>query len=67
MSKKGIEEAIKEAHEAADEAIDELQEDITEARNSVMEWLHTERTFKQAELLVAGLGIVAIIWTVGSM
>jgi len=67
MAKKGIEEAIKEAHEAADEAIDELQEDITEARNSVMEWLHTERTFKQAELLVAGLGVLAVIWTVGSM
>lgn len=67
MAKKNIEDAIKEAHEAADEAIDELQEDITEARNSVMEWLHTERTFKQAELLVVGLGILAVIWTVGNM
>lgn len=67
MSKKSIEEAIKEAHDAADEAIDELQEDITEARNSVMEWLHTERTFKQAELLVAGIGVIAIIWAVGSI
>jgi vacuolar-type H+-ATPase subunit H len=67
MAKKSIEEAIKEAHDAADEAIDELQEDITEARNSVMEWLHTERTFKQAELLVAGIGVVALIWAVGSI
>lgn len=67
MAKDKIEEAIKEAHEAADEAIDELQEDIAEARNSVMEWLHTERTFKQAELLVAGIGVVALIWAVGSV
>jgi len=67
MAKKGIEEAIKEAHEAADEAIDELQEELTDARNSVMEWLHTERTYKQAELLVFGVGILAIIWAVGSL
>ena len=67
MAKDKIEKAIKEAHDAADEAIDELQEEITEARNSVMEWLHTERTFKQAELLVVGIGIIAVIWAVGSM
>ena len=67
MAKKGIEEAIKEAHEAADEAIDELQEDIQEARNSVMEWLHTERTFTQAEILVVGLGVLAIVSVVGSL
>ena len=67
MAKDKIEKAIKEAHDAADEAIDELQEELTDARNSVMEWLHTERTFKQAELLVAGIGIIAVIWAVGSM
>ncbi len=67
MARDKIEKAIKEAHDAADEAIDELQEELTDARNSVMEWLHTERTFKQAELLVAGIGIIAVIWAVGSM
>ena len=61
MSKKDIEKAIKEAHEAADKAIDEVQEDIAEARNAVMEWLHTERTFKQAEILVVALGVIATL------
>jgi vacuolar-type H+-ATPase subunit H len=65
MAKKDIEEAIKEAHEMADEAIDELQEEIEDARTSVMEWLKTEHTFTQAEILLLSIGVVAVIATVG--
>ncbi len=67
MAKKGIEKAIKEAHDAADEAIDELQEELQETKTDIMEWLLTERTFKHSEIIILGVGILAVIWAVGSM
>lgn len=61
MPKKKVEKAIEEAHEAADKAIDEMQEELQEARSAVFKWLHTERTFKQAELLVIAIGLISIV------
>ncbi len=64
---KDIEKAIKDAHEAADKVIDEVQEEIQETRMEVSTWLKQTRSFTYAELLVAGVGVVAVVWTAGIM
>ena len=64
---KDIEKAIKDAHEAADKVIDEVQEEIQETRMEVRAWLKQTRSFTYAELLVVGVGVVAVVWTAGIM
>ena len=64
---KDIEKAIKDAHEAADKIIDEVQEEIQETRIEVSTWLKQTRSFTYAEMLVMGVGVVAVVWTAGIM
>ena len=64
---KDIEKAIKDAHEAADKAIDEVQEEIQETRMEITAWLKQTRTFTYAELLVLGIGAVAVVSVAGSL
>jgi len=64
---KDIEKAIKDAHEAADKVIDEVQEEIQETRIEVSTWLKQTRSFTYAELLVVGVGLVAVLATLGNV
>ena len=61
MAKKNVEKAIKDAHDSADKAIDEAQAEIREARQDLVTWLKKEHTFKRAELIVFGSGIVVAV------
>lgn len=61
MAKKNVEKAIKDAHDSADKAIDEAQAEIREARQDLITWLKKEYTFKRAELIVFGSGIVVAV------
>jgi hypothetical protein len=59
MAKKDVKKAIKEAHKQADKAIDDAQEDL----GKVFGWLHTSRSFTNAELLVLLVGVIATVAT----
>lgn len=61
-SKKDIEKAIDEVNELADKAIEEVKETKMEVRT----WLKQTRSFTYAELLLVGIGIIAVVATVGN-
>ena len=60
---KDIEKAIDEINEAADKALKEAKE----AKMEVSAWLKQTRSFTYAELLVVGVGAIAVVWTAGIM
>lgn len=62
MAKKDIEKAIDEVNELADKAIEEVKETKMEVRA----WLKQTRSFTYAELLLVGIGICAVVATVGN-
>ena len=63
MAKKDIEKAIDEVNELADKALEE----VTETKMEITTWLKQTRTFTYAELLVVTLGVVAVVFTAGSI
>ncbi len=63
MDKKDIEKALDEINELADKALEEAKETKMEVRT----WLKQTRSFTYAELLVVGVGAIAVVWTAGSM
>jgi len=63
MAKKDIEKAIDEINELADKALEEAKETKMEVRT----WLKQTRSFTYAELLLVTLGVVAVVFTAGSI
>ena len=63
MAKKDIEKAIDEINELADKALEEAKETKMEVRT----WLKQTRSFTYAELLVFGIGLVAVLVTLGNV
>ena len=60
---KDIEKALDEINELADKALEEAKETKMEVRT----WLKQTRSFTYAELLVFGIGLVAVLVTLGNV